>query len=149
MAFLVDTSVLGRLGNSLDPQQGLIQQAIAKLRGQGETLYITAQNLIEFRSVATRPAQNNGMGFSPTVAAQEAANFEAMFPLLPETPDIYPAWKFLADTLGVAGKQVHDTRLVAVCHVHHITHILTFNVKDFLRFQGIGPGLVVVDPHTV
>ena len=149
MAYLIDTSVLVRLGNSLDPQQALALRAISKLGVQGETLYITAQSLIEFRSVATRPAQNNGLGFTPSAAAREAANFEAVFPLLPDTPAIYPAWKSLADTVGASGKQVHDTRLAAVCHVYHVTHILTFNVRDFLRFQGVGPGLIVVDPNTV
>ena len=40
----------------------------------------------------------------------------------------YPAWKALVNALGVIGKQVHDARLVAVCHVHAVTHLLTFNV---------------------
>jgi len=32
-----------------------------------------------------------------------AATFEARFPLLAETPDIYPAWKALVVALGVIG----------------------------------------------
>lgn len=51
--------------------------------------------------------------------------------------------------LKMTGKQVHDTRLVAVCHVYGISHLLTFNVQDFLRFQSVGPGLVIVDPRTI
>lgn len=72
-----------------------------------------------------------------------------MFPLLAETPDIYLAWKPLVETLGVVGKQVHDARLVAVCHAHAVTHLLTFNVAHFARMAGFGPGLKVVDPATV
>ena len=75
--------------------------------------------------------------------------FEAAFPLLPETPDIYPAWKALVVALGVVGKQVHDARLVAACHVHAVTHLLTFNVAHFARMAGFGPGIVVLDPTTV
>ena len=78
-----------------------------------------------------------------------AAGFEARFPLLEETPDIYPAWKTLVVALGVIGKQVHDARLVAVCHVHAVTHLLTFNIAHFARMAGFGPGLVVVDPASV
>ena len=70
-----------------------------------------------------------------------AATFEAAFPLLGETPDIYPIWKALVGALGVVGKQVHDARLVAVCHVHVVTHLLTFNVSHFARMAGFGPVL--------
>jgi predicted ATPase len=48
----------------------------------------------------------------------------------------------------VVGKQVHDARLVAICHVHAVTHLLTFNVGHFVR-MGFGPGVVIVDPATV
>ena len=72
-------------------------------------------------------------GLPPADAESLAATFEARFPLLPETPDIYPAWKVLVQALGVIGKQVHDARLVAVCHVHGVTHLLTFNVAHFAR----------------
>ena len=47
------------------------------------------------------------------------------------------------------GKQVHDARLVAVCHVHGVTHLLTFNRAHFARLAGFGSGVVVVDPATV
>ena len=82
-------------------------------------------------------------------AEAKAAVFEATFPLLVETSDIYPAWKALVVALGVIGKQVHDARLVAVCHVHAVTHLLTFNVAHFVRLAGFGPGIVVIDPATV
>ena len=51
--------------------------------------------------------------------------------------------------LAVVGKQVHDARLVAVCHVHRVTHLLTFNVSHFSRPASFGPGVVVVDPVSV
>jgi hypothetical protein len=69
--------------------------------------------------------------------------------LVSETPDIYPEWKALVAALGIIGKQVHDARLVAVCHVHAVTHLLTFNVAHFVRMAGFGPGVVVVDPASV
>jgi hypothetical protein len=82
-------------------------------------------------------------------AEAHAAAFETRFPLLVETPDIYPAWKALVSALGVIGKQVHDARLLAVCHVHGVTHLLTFNVPHFVRLAAFGPGAVVVDPASV
>jgi predicted nucleic acid-binding protein len=149
MAFLIDTSVLGRLANRADVAHPVAKAAIAELHRRGESLHVTAQNLIEFRNFATRPASANGLGLSASAAEGLGATFEAAFPLLGETPDIYPAWKAIVGALGVIGKQVHDARLVAVCHVHGVTHLLTFNVADFVRLTGFGPGVVVVDPATV
>jgi predicted nucleic acid-binding protein len=68
---------------------------------------------------------------------------------LEEIPAIYPAWQSIVDALGVIGKQVHDARLVAVCHAHGIDQILTFNVVHFLRLSSHPPGITVGDPATV
>ena len=149
MAMLVDTSVLGRLANRADVSHPVAKAAVAELHRRGEVLHVTSQNLIEFRNFATRPVGANGLGLAAAAAEGLAATFEATFPLLGETPDIYPAWKAIAAAVGVVGKQVHDARLVAVCHVHAVTHLLTFNVSHFVRLTGCGPGVVVVDPATV
>lgn len=149
MAVLIDTSVLGRLANRADVDHAVARRAVAELHRRGELLHVTAQNLIEFRNFATRPVPANGLGLAATAAEGLAATFEATFPLLEETPDIYPAWKALVGALGVIGKQVHDARLVAVCHVHGVGQLLTFNVSHFGRLAGFGPGLAVLDPATV
>jgi predicted nucleic acid-binding protein len=149
MACLVDTSVLARLANTADPQYAAADRAVIELHRRGEVLHVSPQNLIEFRNLATRPRAVNGLGLPPVDAETKAALFEATFPLLPETPDIYPAWKALVGALGIIGKRVHDARLVAVCHVHAVTHVLTFNVPHFSGMAGFGPGFIVVDPATV
>ncbi|HEV3081778.1 MAG TPA: PIN domain-containing protein [Gemmataceae bacterium] len=149
MALLVDTSVLARLANTADPFYAVAAHAVMELHRRGEVLHVTAQNLVEFRNFATRPKAVNGLGLSAVAAEAKAAVFEGTFPLLAETPDIYPAWKALVGALGIVGKQVHDARLVAVCHVQAVTHLLTFNVAHFVRMAGYGPGVVVVDPATV
>lgn len=149
MAYLIETNILVRLANVSDPDFAVADAAVAKLHQQGEMLRTAPQNLIEFRNVATRPVTANGLGLPPSFVEAKAAVFEAAFPILPETPDIYPAWKALVQAAGVVGKQVHDARLVAVCHVHAVTHVLTFNVRHFARFAGYAPGLTVVSPHDV
>jgi predicted nucleic acid-binding protein len=145
MAALIDTSVLGRLANEADPWIGAAETSVAKLRKHGETLHVTAQNLIEFRNFATRPLSANGLGITALEAAKIAETFEAQFRWLEETPAIYPAWKALADAFGTIGKQVHDARLVAACHVHGIDKVLTFNVSHFARFASAPPGILVID----
>jgi predicted nucleic acid-binding protein len=147
--YLIDTSVLTRLANLADAQYAIADRAVVELHRRGEVLHITPQVLIEFRNAATRPAALNGLGLSVVDTEAQAAGFEATFPVLAETPAIFPAWKALVGALGVIGKRVHDARLVAVCHVHAVTHLLTFNVSHFVGLAGFGPGIVVVDPATV
>ena len=149
MAHLVDTSVLARLANTADALHAIAIRAVLELHQRGEVLHVTAQNLVEFRSLATRPQAVNGLGLSAVDAEVKAAVFEGKFPLLAETPDIYPAWKALVAGLGVIGKRVHDARRVAVCHVYAVTQVLTFNVSHFVGMAGFGPGIMVVDPATV
>lgn len=149
MAHLIDTTVLARLANAADVQHVIAARAVLELHRRGEVLHLTPQVLIEFRNVATRPVTVNGLGLSVADTEAHAVRFEARFPLLVETPDVYPAWKALVGALSVIGKQVHDARLVAICHVHGVENILTFNITHFTRMAGSGPGIVVVDPATV
>ena len=149
MTYLVDTSILARLANAADVSHAVATRAVLELHRGGAALHITPQNLVEFRNVATRPLSLNGLGLTPADAEAKAAIFETVFPLLAETPDIYPGWKVVVEALGMVGKQVHDARLIAVCHVYQVTHLLTFNVAHFTRMSSFGPGIVVVDPATV
>ncbi|MFN8497411.1 MAG: PIN domain-containing protein [Anaerolineae bacterium] len=149
MTYLVDTSILARLANTADADYESTARAVLALHRRGESLSVAPQNLIEFRSVATRPTTVNGLGLSAADTESVVNAFETAFPLLPETPDIYPTWKRVVQTAGVLGKQVYDARLVAICHVYGVTHVLTFNVQHFARFASIAPGLIVVDPATL
>src|ERR1700756_909684 len=90
MAYLIDTNVLARLANKRDAQHAVASQAVVELHRRGEVLHVTPQVLVEFRNMATRPIALNGLGLSTVDAEAQAAGFEATFPLLAETPDIYP-----------------------------------------------------------
>ena len=138
-----------RLANKHDAQYLVAAKAVEILSLLGETLSIAPQNLVEFRASATRPIDVNGLGLSVAEAEFQATEFEAIFSLLPETPEIYPAWKALVQSAGVTGKQVHDARLVAICHVYGVSHILTFNVRHFARMASFGPGVVSIDPASI
>lgn len=105
MAYLLDTNILGRLANAQDARHAVASQAVVTLHRRGEALHVTPQVLIEFRNGATRPTAQNGLGLSAVDAEAQAAGFETAFPLLTETPDIYPAWKALVG--GCAGRYRH------------------------------------------
>jgi predicted nucleic acid-binding protein len=149
VAYLIDTSVLVPLANTVDVSYPMALRAVVELHRRAEVLHVTPQNLIEFRNAATRPTAVNGLGLNAAEAEAEASAFEVAFPLLTEVPDIYPAWKALVGALGVIGKQVHDARLVVICHIYGISHVLTFNVSHFTRLANVGPGILVVEPASV
>src|SRR5437763_2857406 len=108
MAYLIDTTILVRLANTGDVHHAVAARAVLELHRRGEVLHVTPQVMIEFRNVATRPVAVNGLGLLIADAEAQGATFEARFPLLAETPDIYSAWKALVSALGVIGKHVHD-----------------------------------------
>jgi predicted nucleic acid-binding protein len=137
MDYLLDTNVLLRWAEPSDPQHALARDVVKRLLRQVHNCYITAQNIVEFWNVATRPLQVNGLGLTPAQADDEAAELERLFPLMVETPDIYTHWRQLVVSAGVSGVQVHDARLVAVMLTYGMTHVLTFNLDDFKRFSEI------------
>lgn len=92
MAHLLDTNVLVRLANVADVHHAAAARSVVELHRRQEVLQVTPQVLIEFRSVATRPPSLNGLGLATVDVEAQAAGFEAMFSLLPDTPAIYPAW---------------------------------------------------------
>jgi enamine deaminase RidA (YjgF/YER057c/UK114 family) len=76
--YLVDTNVLLRSVEVGHPMLAATRQALQHLTAAAATLCVAAQNLIEFRVVATRPASANGLGLLPTQAAKEIANFKSV-----------------------------------------------------------------------
>ncbi|MBC6480495.1 MAG: type II toxin-antitoxin system VapC family toxin [Hormoscilla sp. GM7CHS1pb] len=137
MPFLIDTNILLR---SADPNHPMYADAVngtTSLRSQGHQLCIIPQNLIEFWNVYTRPADKNGLGHTPDEAAMKVNRLKRLFLLLPDTLAIYSEWERLVLTYGVRGVQVHDARLVAAMQVHGLTHILTFNNRDFARYAEV------------
>ncbi len=146
MPYLIDTNILLRTLVTDDPNYQITTDAIASLRRGKERLFIAPQNLIELWNVATRPADKNGLGLSTDEAQAEVVRLKQLFILLPDREQIYPEWERLVKTYEVKGAKVHDTRLVAFMLVHRLSHILTFNVKDFRRFN---PEITPVSPQEI
>jgi predicted nucleic acid-binding protein len=143
--YLADTNLLLRLADPASPQHPVSTQALARLLGQGDEVYLTPQNFIEFWAVATRPVAANGFGWNSERTAREVTDFQERFPLLPDSPEIFTRWLELVKQLTVHGKRVHDARLVAVLQAHSVEHLITFNAADFNVFKSLS----LVDPHSL
>lgn len=118
-------------------QNEFCTRSIDGLLDKGHEPCVCAQALIEFRCVATRPLDVNGLGVSPSEAKTMTADIRGIFTLLPEPPDIADRWESLVNKYSVIGKPCHDARLVALMLAHGVTHLLTLNPSDFARYSEI------------
>jgi predicted nucleic acid-binding protein len=142
--YLVDTNVLLRFADRTHPLHTNIRSHVRQRRQIGDQPCATAQNYIEFWNVLTRPATRNGFGLTPADADLLLQLVERLFPLLPDSPGVYPEWRRLVCQYGVSGVQVHDAKLAAAMIANQITTIMTLNVDDFRRYAP--EGIVIVDP---
>jgi predicted nucleic acid-binding protein len=145
MSTLVDTNILTRSIYKADPLHQLAVNALDGLRQKGEQLCIVPQNLYEFWVVCTRPTSQNGLGMIPSQVDAEISQLEPLFAFREDVPDVFREWKLIVYQYQVIGKSGHDARLVAAMRVHNIGQLLTFNINDFQRFQGI----VALSPQQV
>jgi predicted nucleic acid-binding protein len=141
--FLLDTNIWLRSVQHQSPHHLLAVEALVILLRRGDEIFITAQNVIEFWSVASRPTEANGFGWPVETVRQEVEQLQAQFPLLDDTAAVYLQWLELVSSTHVTGRRVHDALLVAVMLIHGITHLLTFNADDFRLF----PAITVVTPQ--
>src|ERR1700726_931029 len=102
MATLADTNILLRSLHPEHPHYSIAENAPTALRLRNETLYIAAQNLIEFWAVATRSRDENGLGMTTARAAGGIATLRRFFRLLPSTPDVLDAWQRIVANLGIS-----------------------------------------------
>lgn len=119
---------------------------MTRVTATGDVICVTIQNLIECWAVCTRPVANNGLGLLPAHANRILARIEsATLRLNDDTDTVYAEWRRLVTGHAVSGKKSHDARLDAAMKVHGVTRVLTFNVQDFRRFEGIA----VIHPEDV
>ena len=147
MRVLIDTNVLIRLASPADPQYATADRALEALRATGHELFLVPQVLYEFWAVATRAAggQVNGLGLTVDEAARHVGTFGETFPLLEDERGVFDVWFDFVVTNAVRSRKSYDVRLAASCRTLGLSHVLTFNGKDFRGFEGVG----VLDPAAV
>ena len=136
-SWLLDTNVLIRWVQHDDPEAPIVEAALDQLLSSNTDLCYTSQNLGKFWNTMPRPANRNGYGISPEEADIRANEIEAECTLLPDSLTVHQEWRRLLVDYSVSGVQVHDARLVGAMRVHGVERILTFNTKDFARFDKI------------
>lgn len=136
---LLDTNIVLRLAEERDPGHELVAEAVRRCLASGRTPCLTAQVLVEFWVVATRPRDVNGFGWEPREARMAIDGLMKRFAVLPDSAAVLPAWLQLVTDQDVRGKGAHDVRLAAVAGVHGVLEILTLNPDDFRGLPDLAP----------
>ncbi|MBD2578604.1 PIN domain-containing protein [Oscillatoria sp. FACHB-1406] len=141
--YLLDTNILLRAYDLSSSSSEVAVKAISLLLEQGDECVLTAQVLIEFWVVATRPVEVNGLGWNTAKTQDVVEMLLQQFPLLEESDRVFLNWLALVKTGNIIGKRTHDVRLIAVMLSHQVSHLLTFNPSDFTAVSDV----VIVHPQ--
>ena len=132
----VDTNVLVYVSRRAVPEHVVAREAVDRLQDEGHPLWISPQVLREYVATVTRP-QASAPAMPMQDAVADARRFAALFNVAEERPAILERLLHLLIVHRGAGKQVHDTNLVATMLDHGIQRLLTFNAADFRRFSAV------------
>lgn len=99
-------------------------------------LCTSGQILREYLTVATRPAEKNGLGLNLPDALGNVSAIRERTTLLAEDAKVVGRVLSLLADVGCRGKQVHDANVVATMLVHGVRAVVTMNPEDFARFEG-------------
>ena len=132
----VDTNVLIYVTRRTASEHAATQAALARLEGEGRALWISVQILREYLAVVTRP-QATSLPLPMGTAIADVQRFQQVFYVAEDRPAVLDRLLALLGAHLGAGRQVHDTNIVATMLEHGIYRLLTFNAADFRRFAGI------------
>ena len=139
MAVLLDSNVLIFSIQQGHPLGEASLRAIKLLLAADEPVCVLPQNIAEFWNVCTRPADKNGFGLTPQQTEKRLNGLDSILTVLHDTPVVYLQWRKLIVQHEVKGIQVHDARIAAAMRVHGVARLLTYNPRDFNRYDGIAP----------
>ncbi len=132
---LIDTNILIHVKSATSPDHERAKADVERLIIAGHELFVCPQVLREFYKVMTTPKTSNGIGLSPDQAKQELQSIVNTYSLTEDSNRVFAEWQTLVDTYQVSGKNAHDTHIVACMRMNAIDGILTYNTKDFRRFD--------------
>ena len=137
MAVLVDSNVLIFTIQQGHPWQEESINAVEAILAADEPVCVFLQNIAEFWNVCTRPADRNGLGLTSQETEKRLNTLESMLTVLHDTPAVDSQWRKLILQHDAKGIQAHDARIAAAMQIHGVTRLLTYNPRDFHRYDGI------------
>jgi predicted nucleic acid-binding protein len=124
----VDTNVLIYANVDPSPFHPAAIAAIQDYEATHTKIWISRQVLREYLATLARPR----VGIPITTLTAQVRLFEERFSIAEDGPEVTKALLTLLEQSGYT--QVHDTNIVATMLTYGISHLLTHNTSDFVRF---------------
>jgi predicted nucleic acid-binding protein len=132
---MLDTNVLLAATDEGRAEHGDALTILNEWPAGDTTLCTSGQILREYLAVATRPAEQNGLGLKPADAVSNARAIRMRTAFLAEDAKVADRLLGLLADVECDGKQVHDANVIATMLAHGVGTIVTMNVEDFSRFE--------------
>lgn len=132
----LDTNILLRMILTQMNQHPEVDTLVKRTIHEGAELWISGQVIREFIVQATHPRTL----IEPLTIEQVIAQIDAIKPLVQiadETSAVRDQLLELFRTYPTQGKQIHDANIVATMLAYDIDTLLTLNVDDMKRFDGV------------
>lgn len=136
-SILLDTNILVAYLHQGHSRHEMVRQRVLRLRNEGFDLRLAPQCLYEFYVVATRPTDQNGLGYTPQAAGEIIEELTVLFLLADDPSGMFDEWCRLCQDYQISGRRAHDVRLVAWMVKSGVKDLLTLNPKDFQAFTNI------------
>ncbi len=135
--WFLDTSVLLTATDRSRSHHAAASHLLEESAAGRTRIAVNGQVFREYLVVATREADQNGLGLCASDALDNVAEFRRIALFLDETGRVSAALCELARTHGLTGKRIHDANIVATMGVHGVSILVTDNTSDFAGFPGI------------
>jgi predicted nucleic acid-binding protein len=132
----VDTNVPGLCDTTNGFRARRRSGRVGPVGREGRALWISFPILREYLATATRPLATS-LALPMGTAIADVRRFQQVFYVAEDSPAVLDRLLALLGAHFGAGRQVHDTNIVATMLGHGIYRLLTFNAADFRRFAGI------------
>ena len=138
---LADTNILVAATVAHAPGHLRARSALDNLSATS-VMSVSRQIMREYVAVLTRP-QVWGAPVSVREAMHRVETVTRGFAVLDDAPEVWKGLRDLSRQAPFGGKQVHDANIVATMLAYGETRLLTYNAKDFRRFE---PLIEIIEP---
>ena len=132
----IDTNILIYANVASAPFHQQAFDALKRVQQSERPLWISRQILREFIAARTRP-QTFAKPSAPEVVVERVRYLEGQFQVADDTAIVTEQLIRLLGEFKFGGKQVHDANIVATMLAYDIPCLLTHNIQDFKRFEGL------------
>ncbi|MBI1294594.1 PIN domain-containing protein [bacterium] len=133
-SLFIDTNILVYSSIRSSPLHSVARQRLVEYQAAGIELRLSRQVLREYLAVVTRP-QIFAQPLSMKATVADVRVFQQKFRIADDNRDVGQRLTELLESVVVAGKQIHDTNIVATMKAYGVTTLLTHNWDDFKRFS--------------